>query len=497
MSKNNQLFSSKRLVMIITTTVFSFSSLTTAFFLMGMKALPYFIWAAAFYFIPYALIISEFTAIYKNDSGGLYKWLSDCLSERTAFIAAFLWYCSYFVWMISLFMKLWIPLSLLLFGKDLTKQPSPIPFVSTTQLIGFLSILAVCFTLFIVSKGFKQIAYLLYASSVLMFLLVFISFSSNFILWLAHPEEITIHLLSSIRSVASTSQNTVVSQLTFLIFAVTAFGGLDTIASLVDKTGQQKKRFSKLVIFSSVLIVICYFMGLLLWSGALNWQELQKDQSLHLGNLMYTLMNESGQRVAESLGGTIEINQFIGQLFTRLTALTLLISYIALLSSIFYLPLRVLVEGTPKHYWPSWVRKRNTHNIPANALLVQGGLIILFISMISWGNSYVTLLYNQLTMMTNISRALPYLLVALAYPAFKRKYSEQTERPPYRVKLLPYFLSASVALTIAVSIFSQLYLPLIEKEYTQMLSLAIGPLFFAGIGAWLYQRFFRKGIVNQ
>lgn len=464
---------------------------------MGMKALPYFIWAAVFYFIPYALIISEFTSVYKNDSGGLYQWLSDCLSERTAFIAAFLWYCSYFVWMISLFMKLWIPLSLLLFGEDLTKQQSPIPFLSTTQLIGVLSIFAVGLTLFVVNKGFKQIAHLLYASSVLMFLLVFISFGSNLILWLTHPGEILPHLTSSIHSASAiTGDNTFVSQLSFLIFAVTAFGGLDTIASLVDKTGQQKNKFSKLVVFGSFLIVICYFVGLLLWSGALNWQELQADQSLHLGNLMYALMNDSGQRLAASLGGSAEMIQFIGQLFTRLTALTLLISYIALLSSIFYLPLRVLVEGTPKHYWPSWVRARNAKQMPTKALLVQGSLIILFISAITWGNAYVTLLYNQLTMMTNISRALPYLLVALAYPAFKRKYRTQTELVPSS-NFLPQFLSFSVVLTIAVSIFSQLYLPLIEKNYLQMFSLAIGPLFFSAIGAWLYQRFFRKRMVNQ
>lgn len=495
MSKNNQLFSSKRLVMIITTTVFSFSSLTTAFFLMGMKAIPYFLWAAAFYFIPYALIISEFTSVYKNDSGGLYHWLSDCLSEKTAFIAAFLWYCSYFVWMISLFMKLWIPLSLLLFGTDLTKQPSLIPFISTPQLIGILSILAVCFTLFIVSKGFKQIAYLLYLSSLLMFLLVFISFGSNLILWLLHSEEITSHLASSVHSAASAQGETLASQLTFLIFAVTAFGGLDTIASLVDKTGQQKRKFPKLVVFSSLLIVLSYFIGLLLWSSTLNWQELQTDPSLHLGNLMYALMNDSGQRLAEGLGASEELIQLIGQLFTRLTALILLISYIALLSSIFYLPLRVLVEGTPKHYWPTWVQKKNAKQMPVNALLLQGMLISVFIITITLGNSYVALLYNQLTTMTNISRALPYLLVALAYPIFKRKYATKTALVP-ATTFLPLFLSFSVVLTIAVSIFSQLYLPLVEKDYLRMISLAIGPLFFSAIGAWLYQRFFKRSALN-
>ncbi|MBL1228845.1 amino acid permease [Enterococcus sp. BWB1-3] len=496
MTKYRQILSSKRLVMIITTTVFSFSSLTTAFFLMGMSALPYFIWAAVFYFIPYALIISEFTSVYKNDSGGLYHWLSDCLSEKTAFIAAFLWYCSYFVWMISLFMKLWIPLSLLFVGKDLTKEASPVSFFSTTQLIGLLSIFAVCCTLALSSRGFKPITRLLVISSTLMCLLVFISFSSNLLLQLLQPDQIIPHLQTSAQKSVSAQGGSVLSKLSFMIFAITAFGGLDTIASMVDKTGGEKKKFPRLVIISSVLIVLCYFTGIFLWSGAMDWQKLQQDPTLHLGNLMYSLMNTSGQQLANALGGSSETAVWTGQLFSRLTALTLLLSYIGLLSSIFYLPLRVLVEGTPDHYWPLWMRKKNSQEMPTNALFIQGLLISLFILAVTWGNSYVSVLYNQLTMMTNISRALPYLLVALAYPAFKKRYAKQSDILHVHPKLLPIIISRSVVLTITLSILSQLYVPLMEKNYSQTLSLAMGPLIFSLIGSILYQRFFNKKLAE-
>ena len=499
MTKNKQFLSPQRLVMIITTTVFSFSSLTTAFFLMGMRALPYFIWAAVFYFIPYALIIADFTSVYKNDSGGLYQWLSDCLTERIAFIAAFLWYCSYFVWMISLFMKLWIPLSLLAVGQDLTKVASPLPVLTTSRLIGLLSILAVCGTLALSSRGFKPISRLLVFSSGLMILLVVISFGSTLLVQFLQPQQLLPHLQSSLQSPETGGQGvTVPSQLSFMIFAITAFGGLDTVASMVDKTGREKRTFPRLIITSSLLIVFCYFAGLLLWSGALDWQQLKKDPSLHLGNLMYGLMNTAGQQLGQALGTGPASAAVLGQLFTRLTALTLLASYIGLISSIFYLPLRVLVQGTPQHYWPAWVRKANQRGIPTNALLVQGGLISFFILAVSWGNPYVTTLYNQLTMMTNISRALPYLLVALAYPAFKRKYNSQGLLP-YNLKnpqRFPLLISRSVVLTIALSIASQLCVPFIEKNYAQTISLAMGPLFFGAVGALLYQRFFNKDVAE-
>lgn len=415
-------FSPKRLVMIITMTVFSFSSMTTAFFLMGIKAFPYFIGAALFYFIPYAIIIAEFTGVYKNHIGGLYQWLAEHLSEKVAFIASFLWYCSYFIWMISLFMKLWIPSSILLFGHDLTKQNKPFPFLPLPIIIGILSILAVLATLFFVSKGFKGIASALYLSGLLMTLLIAVCLVSNLWLWLHNQSAILPNLVASFNGGQSTStaDQTLIEQLAFLIFAITAFGGLDTIASLVDKTGKQKTRFPKLLILSSILVVICYFLGILLWSGSTDLTTLKENGSIHLGNLMYELMENLGYSVGRSFGLSQIQSQWLSQVFIRFTALTLLLSYISLLSSIFYLPIRTLVEGTPKHYWHPRLKQKNKHDMPVYALLIQGSLISLFILGISFGSQYVVFLYNQLTLMTNISRAIPYLLVALAYPAFKK-----------------------------------------------------------------------------
>ncbi|WP_375179992.1 amino acid permease [Enterococcus rotai] len=493
--KTTTTFSPKRLVMIITMTVFSFSSMTTAFFLMGIKAFPYFIGAALFYFIPYAIIIAEFTGVYKNHIGGLYQWLAEHLSEKVAFIAAFLWYCSYFIWMISLFMKLWIPSSILVFGQDLTKKNSLLPYFSTPVLIGLLSILAVLATLFFVSKGFKGIASVLYLSGVLMSILILVSLGSNLWLWLNHQGAILPNLTSSFKGgqTNSSSGQTLIEQFAFLIFAITAFGGLDTIASLVDKTGKQKTRFPKLLILSSILVVTCYFLGILLWSGSTDLASLKENSSIHLGNLMYELMENLGISVGHSLALSPIQTQGLSQLFIRFTALTLLFSYISLLSTIFYLPIRTLVEGTPKHYWHPRLKQKNKHDMPIYALLIQGVLISLFILGISFGSKYVVLLYNQLTLMTNISRAIPYLLVALAYPAFKKKQLEQEPTSALiQSKRNGSLISRSVIISITLAIGFQLYQPISQGNYLQSLTLLVGPLLFALIGYLLYQRFHKK-----
>ncbi|WP_207695728.1 hypothetical protein DOK67_0001569 [Enterococcus sp. DIV0212c] len=493
--KTTATFSPKRLVMIITMTVFSFSSMTTAFFLMGIKAFPYFVGAALFYFIPYAIIIAEFTGVYKNHIGGLYQWLAGHLSEKVAFIAAFLWYCSYFIWMISLFMKIWIPSSILLFGEDLTKKNSSNPYFSTSILIGLLSILAVVVTLFFVSRGFKGIASSLYLSGILMTVLIIASLGGNLLLWITNRPDILPNLIASFKGIQpdSSSGQSLVEQLSFLIFAITAFGGLDTIASLVDKTGKQKKQFPRLLIYSSFLVVICYFLGILLWSGGTDLAHLKANNSIHLGNLMYELMENLGYSVGQAFSLTALQSQFLAQVFTRFTALTLLLSYISLLSTIFYLPIRTLVEGTPKHYWHPRLKQKNKHDMPIYALLIQGVLISLFILGISLGSQYVVLLYNQLTLMTNISRAIPYLLVALAYPAFKKKQlTDSSTSILIQSTLSATFISGSVIICIALAIGFQLYQPLSQGNLWQSLTLLIGPLLFTLIAYLLYQHFHRR-----
>lgn len=493
--KTTTTFSPKRLVMIITMTVFSFSSMTTAFFLMGIKAFPYFIGAALFYFIPYAIIIAEFTGVYKNHIGGLYQWLAGHLSEKIAFIAAFLWYCSYFIWMISLFMKVWIPLSILLFGEDLTKKSTSIPNISTSILIGLFAIFAVAVMLFFVSRGFKGIASTLYFSGILMTILIVTSLGGNLLLWLTNRSDILPNLTASFKGIEidSSSEQTLVRQLSFLIFAITAFGGLDTIASLVDKTGKQKKQFPKLLIYSSLFVVACYFLGILLWSGGTDLTNLKANHTIHLGNLMYELMENLGYACGQALSLSSAQSQLLAQLFTRFTALTLLLSYISLLSTIFYLPIRTLVEGTPNHYWHPRLRQTNKYDMPIYALLIQGILISLFILGISLGSQYVVFLYNQLTLMTNISRAIPYLLVALAYPAFKKK---QLIDDPTSIlvqsPLVATLISSSVIFSIALAIGFQLYHPLSEGNLLQSFTLLIGPLLFALIAYLLYQRFHKR-----
>ena len=87
---------------------------------MGYSAIPWYIFGAIAFFIPYAFMMAEFGAAYKEEKGGIYSWMENSVGRKFAFIGTFMWFTSYIVWMVSVSSSIWVPLSNLIFGVDKT-----------------------------------------------------------------------------------------------------------------------------------------------------------------------------------------------------------------------------------------------------------------------------------------------------------------------------------------------------------------------------------------
>lgn len=478
------------LILIITTTVYSFSSMATAFFMMGVKALPWFFISAFCYFIPYALIVAQYTKKYAHRAGTIYDWLQESLSPKAAFITAFLWYCSYFTWMVSLFMKLLIPMSILLFGKDLTASIHWLGW-SPQVWLALLSILLVISLTWLINRGFQTILSFLKLSGAAMIGLLLISLVSNLFLISQAPANFIPNLVKSwqAKSFFAGIGSGFFTQLPFFIFAITAFGGLDTVASLADRTPDSRRRFPKGVIISACLIVALYFGGILLWSGANDLTVLRQTDQAHLGNLMYGLMGSLADHTSAVLGLSSEAGHLLQQVYLRYTAFTLLIAYLGLLSSISYGPLKSLLQGTPKDLWPRQLVKLNRQQMPQKALWLQAGGISITILALSMQSTFVSTLFNQLTYMTNVARAIPYLVVAFSYFYFIKKQIVTADELLLPARSKNYLLAASVCLCITLAILFQLYEPLLSGNYFNTLVLIIGPAVFGLFARLIYRRF--------
>jgi amino acid transporter len=457
--------------------------------MMGSKSLPWFFISAFCYFIPYALIVAQYSRKYADRSGTIYDWLKDSLSPKAAFVTAFLWYCSYFTWMVSLFMKLMIPLSILLFGQDLTDQIHWLNLPAQVWLACF-SIMAVLFVTRLITRGFKTIVAFLKISSGAMAGLFLLSLGNNLFIILKEPAQFLPNIQTSftITSFFEGADTHFLAQAAFFIFSITAFGGLDTVASLVDQIKDSRRRFPKAIIFSAGIITALYFSGIILWSGASNLASLRQVDQIHLGNLMYSLMGHSARQLSQFLGLSAQASTLVYQFYIRYTAFTMLTAYISLLSSITYGPLKSLLKGTPTTIWPKhWIRL-NQHQMPERALWLQAALISLMIFMVSINNHFLANLYNQLTYMTNVSRAIPYFIVAASFPFFLKKKMIAKEHLLIEHYGTNVFLSVSVCLCIFLAIGFQIYEPLRLGNYLNVSTLLLGPCAFGLFGFWLYKK---------
>ncbi|MCH4168950.1 MAG: amino acid permease [Streptococcaceae bacterium] len=479
----------QKTVLIIATTVFSFSSSTTAFFTMGLHSIPWLALAAIFYFIPFAIINSEFTSAYPKAKGSIYQWISENLSQRLAFITSFIWYSSYFIWMMSLFLKLWIPFSVLIFGQDISKMTT-IYGISTKWILTILSLFGVCLLTWIINHGFIKILRCLYLSGILMVGLVCLTVFSNLVLAIRHPEQILPNLESSINSGSFfETQNLtgIFAQFPFFIFAITAFGGLDTVSSLVDKLGNQRNKFSKAVLLGGIFVLLFYFLDILSWAIGSNFAAVRELTNQHLGNLMYGLMALLSDEMSQSFDLSTDWANLLNQLYIRYTALTLFTAYIGLLATIGYAPLKVLISSTGSHFFHPSLLQKNRYGVLNRAINIQAVIISLFVFALSIGTPFISSMYNQLTLMTNLSRSLPYFLIALAYPFFKNNFQGnyfKIIQKKWQIRVI----MCSVMLTISFAIGFEIYATWLGEGWLSVFFLLVGPIGAGLIANQLYQR---------
>ncbi len=64
---------------MIFTSVFGFANSPSAYYLMGYSAIPFYIFSALLFFIPFALMMAEMGAAYRKEEGG---WICPYISRH-------------------------------------------------------------------------------------------------------------------------------------------------------------------------------------------------------------------------------------------------------------------------------------------------------------------------------------------------------------------------------------------------------------------------------
>ncbi|MCH0622458.1 glutamate/gamma-aminobutyrate family transporter YjeM, partial [Klebsiella pneumoniae] len=94
--------------------------------------------------------------------------------------------------------------------------------------------------------------------------------------------------------------------------AIFAYGGIEAVGGLVDKTENPEKNFAKGIIFAAIVISIGYSLAIFLWGVSTNWQQVLSNNTTNLGNITYVLMKSLGMTLGNAMDLAPETSATLG-----------------------------------------------------------------------------------------------------------------------------------------------------------------------------------------
>lgn len=342
------------LILMIFTSVFGFANMPRAFYLMGYAAIPWYVLSAILFFIPYAFMMAEYGSAFKKETGGIYSWMEKSVGPKYAFIGTFMWYASYIIWMVNVSSTIWVPLSNAIFGSDRTGSLSLLG-LSSIQSLGILGCLWILLVTFIASKGVEKITKVTSVGGTAVALLNLVLLIGGLVVLASNGFQFKQPILNIARDF-TTSPNpayqTPLSILSFLTFAIFAFGGLEVLGGLVDQTENAETTFPKGLTISAIVIAVGYAIGIFACGMFTNWNDVLSLDTVNMANVAYVLMRNLGYELGMTFGMRQASAITLGLWVARFVGFSMFLALTGAFFTLTYSPLKTLIEGSPKKLWP-------------------------------------------------------------------------------------------------------------------------------------------------
>lgn len=483
------------LILMIFTSVFGFANMPRGFFLMGYAAIPWYIIAAITYFIPFAFMIAEFGAAFKNEKGGIYSWMEKSVGPRYAFIGIFMWYASYVIWMVNVASTIWIPLSNMIFGHDTTSQWGVFG-LSSTQVLGLLGVAWLILVFVLISRGLESIKKVTSIGGSAVALLNIVLLIGGILILILNKGQLAQPIADATHAFTKSpngNYQSVVATLSFLTFAIFAFGGTEVVGGLVDQTENPVKTFPKGLLIAAGIISLGYIIGIFMIGIFTNWTSVLSGSGVNTGNVAYIIMQNLGYELGHALGLSEQLSLQIGSWVARFVGLSMFLALSGAFMTLSYSPLKQLIEGTPKRIWPESLTKTK-NGLPINAMKVQAIIAIILILLVSFGGESAAKFFDKLVLMTNVAMTIPYLFISIAFISFKRKDEIKKPFVIYKSKTVAIVVAYIVTAVVGFANVFSIVEPLTTGDYDKTLWMMAGPVFFSIIAIVLYSLYERKVI---
>lgn len=480
------------LVLMIFTSVFGFNNIPRSFYLMGYGAIPWYIISAITFFIPFAFMMAEYGAAFKNEKGGIYSWMSKSVGPKYAFIGTFMWYASYIIWMVNVASGIWIVFSNAIFGKDTTAGWSLLG-LNSTQTLGLLAVVWIIGVTFTSTKGLDKIKKVTSVGGTAVALLNIVLLVGAIAVLIGnggHLAQPIVDVNSLVKS-PNPSYGNPIAILGFLVFALFAYGGLEVVGGLVDETENAEVTFPKGVTIAAIIIAIGYSVGIFFVGTFTNWNQVLSVKGVHMGNVGYVVMNNLGFQLGQAFGATQATSLLIGAWSARFVGISMLLALTGAFFTLTYAPLKQMIEGTPTELWPGKMGQIKD-GMPINAMWVQCVTVIIMILLVSFGGDAAATFFNKLVLMTNVAMTLPYMFISGAFASFKRKKDIEKPFEIFKSYKSGLIWSIIVTFTVGFANFFTIIQPATEGDISSTIWSIAGPLFFTGVALLMYNNYEKK-----
>lgn len=475
------------LILMIFSSIYGFANTPIAFAQMGYASIIWYIFAAVVFFLPSGLMFAEYGAAFKESHGGFYSWLAESVGDRYAFVGTFIWLSTWVIWMVSTSSKVWIPLSTLIFGSDQTQNWHFLGLTSV-QTVGLLALFWMLVVTFFTTRGVDSIARIASIGGIFVMILTGIFFVASIILLIVNHG----HLQQPITGISSFVKSpnpqfsSPIAVMSFVVYAIFAYAGMESLSGLVDDLDQPEKTFPKGIMFAAFFITIFYSLSIFLWGISANWDKVISGDKVTLGNVTYVLMHNLGYFFGNSLGLSNSTSNMIGSLLSRFTGLSMFFGYCGSFFILTYSPLKSFILGSPKELWPKRMTELNKAGMPAFAMWLQAGIVAVFILLIAFGGAGAQKFYLILTDMGNISTSVPFLFLIGAFPFFKKKKDINRPFVAYKNPVVTNIVVTIILVVISLGIIFTALQPILVHDYITAFWTIMGPLFFGSVALIFY-----------
>src|SRR5699024_9547813 len=219
---------------------------------------------------------------------------------------------------------------------------------SSTEVIGILGILFILISTFFTTQGMDSISKVGSLGGIFTVVTNIIFLIASLIIIFANHGQLAqpIHGMKDFITSPNPAFQTPIALISFVVYAVFAYGGMESLGSVTDNMDQPEKTFPRGLIIASLFTIGTYVLMIFMLGWSINYKGQMTSSSVNLGNVTYAVFNYLGLAMGNALGWSHAAAATFGVIMTRIVALAQAIGFLGALFILMYSPIKAFILGS-------------------------------------------------------------------------------------------------------------------------------------------------------